>query len=155
MSSLGSFPVSCTLVKIQNKAVEKIFTRFFACKKWGKNLFTYLRWHVIMQFITWKVLLNRFYRMNFRKKPKMGESRKEPTFVYWVSEKNQRGNCERAALFYPYTVILSFDRDSRGRSDPEIPLNWTNINKLEFFGDRSSRNSVRSSPSQFLHNFML
>ena len=68
--ALFQFPTP--LVKFEKKAVQKLFTRHFACEKYCKILFTCSRWHVSMQFITWKVILNKFSYIKFPKKIKGG-----------------------------------------------------------------------------------
>ena len=75
------FQFPTTPLRVQNKAVtkkavQKLFTEYFACKKSCKNLFTCSRW-----------IFYTVHNMNsFFKK----------TFLYWGSEKNQREELEKS-----------------------------------------------------------
>ena len=80
----GPVAVSHLFVKSQNKAVQKLFTRRFACEKGCENLFTYSRLHVLLDFLKRKVILNKFSCIKFPKKSKGGTG-KEPNILYCFS----------------------------------------------------------------------
>ena len=69
----SSFPPTSLNNKI--KLVQGLFTRHFVCSECYENFFTCSRWHVLRQFLTWKVFLDRLSSDELQKKIKGGQEK--------------------------------------------------------------------------------